>query len=338
MNQKDSYWFRHDSNAKDDPKCVALIEQLGLEGYGIYWVLVEVLREQPDYTYPLALLPALARRYNTSAEKVKAVVVGYGLFKVRENKIFFSESLLERMRAYDSLKEKRRAAALIANESRWKREEKSDCDTNRIPNGKQTHPFATLYINSNNNSTLLSSSTSIDKSISVEESNIAELPFPSAEKPQNTEETAPELSNKNCQQVVDFWNSTIASLGANYARVEMLSDARKKKIRIRWKEFARVGDPVEVCRTLFRKACASKFMQGDNRNGWSAGFDWLFINDKNWLKVYEGNYDDKTASQQQQPKSHIDRMEEDIKYIHNFFSGNGTEQQQQYNEGSFDEQ
>lgn len=32
---KDAYYFTHDSNAKDDPKCALLIDQLGMEGYGI---------------------------------------------------------------------------------------------------------------------------------------------------------------------------------------------------------------------------------------------------------------------------------------------------------------
>jgi hypothetical protein len=67
---KDAYYFSHDSNAKDDPKCVLLIEQLGLEGYGIFWMLIETLRDQPGYKYPIALISALARRYNTTAEKV----------------------------------------------------------------------------------------------------------------------------------------------------------------------------------------------------------------------------------------------------------------------------
>ena len=40
---KDAYYFSHDSNAKDDPKCMVLIDQLGLEGYGIFWVLIETL-------------------------------------------------------------------------------------------------------------------------------------------------------------------------------------------------------------------------------------------------------------------------------------------------------
>ena len=65
MNAKDTYWFRHDSNAKDDFKCMLLIEQLGCEGYGIFWILLETLREQKDYKYPFSMLTALARKYNT---------------------------------------------------------------------------------------------------------------------------------------------------------------------------------------------------------------------------------------------------------------------------------
>ena len=56
-----AYYFSHDSNAKDDPKCMLLIDQLGLEGYGIFWILIEVLREQPEYRYPIDLVPILAR-------------------------------------------------------------------------------------------------------------------------------------------------------------------------------------------------------------------------------------------------------------------------------------
>jgi len=58
-----------------------LIEQLGLEGYGIYWVLIETLRDQTDHRYPFILLNSLARKYNTTAEKMNVVVRNYGLFK-----------------------------------------------------------------------------------------------------------------------------------------------------------------------------------------------------------------------------------------------------------------
>ncbi|MDH6357635.1 DUF4373 domain-containing protein [Parabacteroides sp. PF5-9] len=119
--KKDAYYFPHDSNAKDDPKCVLLIDQLGLEGYGIFWILIETLREQPDYKYPLNLLPALARRYNTSAEKIGTVVRSYELFNIEDEKIFFSESLIKRMLPLEDKKEKARIAAEI----RWKKYERN---------------------------------------------------------------------------------------------------------------------------------------------------------------------------------------------------------------------
>ena len=126
---KDAYYFPHDSNAKDDPKCVPLIEQLGMEGYGIYWMLIETLREQPDYTYPVANIPALGRRYNTTAEKVKTVVCNYGLFTVKDDKIFFSDSLNRRMLVFEEKRAKRSEAGRLGNAARWKT---SQTDRNAI--------------------------------------------------------------------------------------------------------------------------------------------------------------------------------------------------------------
>lgn len=108
--KKDAYYFSHDCDAKDDPKIVMLIEELGLEAYGIYWIVIETLRQQPTYSYPIALLPALARRFNTTAEKVKAVVGRYGLFVIDDQE-FFSESLNRRMGVMQAKIEQRRDAA-----------------------------------------------------------------------------------------------------------------------------------------------------------------------------------------------------------------------------------
>ena len=119
---KDAYYFSHDSNAKDDPKCVLLIEQLGLEGYGIYWILIEMLRDQPGYKYPLNLIPAIARRYNTTNEKMKTVISNYGLFEIDDHD-FFSLSLMERMGHLDRKRElasiagKKSAQARLLNSS-----------------------------------------------------------------------------------------------------------------------------------------------------------------------------------------------------------------------------
>lgn len=43
---KASYYFAHDYHARFDPKLSALIKDFGMRGYGVWWVLVEVMHEQ----------------------------------------------------------------------------------------------------------------------------------------------------------------------------------------------------------------------------------------------------------------------------------------------------
>jgi len=116
---KDAYYFPHDSNAKDDPKCIMLIEELGLEGYGIFWVLIETLRDQPQYKAPMAMLPALGRRYNSSGEKFKAIVSRYGLFAIDNDEFFYSEPFSRRMSAIDLKRKDLSEAGKRGNAIRW---------------------------------------------------------------------------------------------------------------------------------------------------------------------------------------------------------------------------
>jgi hypothetical protein len=128
-------WLKHDSNAKDDFKCMLIIEQLGLEGYGIFWILVETLRDQKDYRYPIRLIGALARKYNTTEAKMTTVVKEYGLFEVDKDSFFFSHSLNRRMEAFDMVVEKRRLAGKKSGEARRKKaiEHKSNkCSTSDV--------------------------------------------------------------------------------------------------------------------------------------------------------------------------------------------------------------
>jgi hypothetical protein len=110
-----------------------IIEQLGLEGYGIFWVLVETLRDQKDYRYPIRLISALARKYNTTEAKMQTVVKDYGLFELDKDSFFFSQSLNRRMKAFDEVVEKRRLAGKKSGESRKKKtleHNPNTCSTN----------------------------------------------------------------------------------------------------------------------------------------------------------------------------------------------------------------
>lgn len=109
--KKHAFYFSHDMNAQDDPKCMLLIDQLGMEGYGIFWALIEKLRNESTFRLPLSVLPLLARRWNSSKEKLETVVLKYGLFVVEENE-FFSDRLLR------SMSEKSEIGKIAAN-ARW---------------------------------------------------------------------------------------------------------------------------------------------------------------------------------------------------------------------------
>jgi len=100
-NDKDSYWFPHDSNARNDPKVLRLRRILGIEGYGIYFMLVEILRDQPGYSYKLAGVEDLAYEWHISREKILSVITEFDLFKVSDDAFFFSDSLINRMQPWD---------------------------------------------------------------------------------------------------------------------------------------------------------------------------------------------------------------------------------------------
>ena len=115
MSQKvDSCYFSHDANAKDDFKIMLLIEEMGLEGYGIFWVLIETLREQQGYKYPIRLLSVIARKYNTTLAKVEAVVARYQLFVIEDDCFFYTKSLIRRMQPLERAREQRVIAGKIS--------------------------------------------------------------------------------------------------------------------------------------------------------------------------------------------------------------------------------
>lgn len=118
---KTGSYFPHDSNAKDDPKCMLLIDQLGLEGYGIFWMLIETLRDQPDFSYPLSHTSILAKRYNTSKEKIEIVIQGFNLFQISNDIFFYSESLINRMGEIANKKLKQSEGGKKAMLNRWKK-------------------------------------------------------------------------------------------------------------------------------------------------------------------------------------------------------------------------
>lgn len=100
--EKDAYYFPHDCNARNDVKILKLRRILGSKGYGIFWMLIEVLREAKDYKLPLSSVKELSFDFRESEEFVVSIINDFELFQIDDNYFFFSESLSRRMSILDN--------------------------------------------------------------------------------------------------------------------------------------------------------------------------------------------------------------------------------------------
>jgi hypothetical protein len=115
MSNKDAFYFPHFCNARHDRKIKRVRKELGLEGYGIFFMVLETLREQTDYMYPVKDLDLLSDEFGTSENKIRAVICNYGLFEVDEDENFFSSKLIMFLQPYLEGKERKKIAGIKGN-------------------------------------------------------------------------------------------------------------------------------------------------------------------------------------------------------------------------------
>lgn len=91
---KDTFYFSHDYNSRNDPKMVRLLMKTGVVGFGVYWCVVEMLYEQGGY---ISLLDCerIAFELRVDSELVRSVI-GSDLFS-KNQEIFWSESVIRRL-------------------------------------------------------------------------------------------------------------------------------------------------------------------------------------------------------------------------------------------------
>ena len=83
-----------------------------------------------------------------------------------------------------------------------------------------------------------------------------------------------------------------------------ITDKRKRAINNLLKEYS-----LEEVIQSMEKIHTSSFLQGNNKTGWQIAFDW-FINKSNFLKVLEGNYDDKANSNNSEKEKKFQNYQE----------------------------
>lgn len=155
-------YFSHDSNARNSDKLIPLRASMGVEGYGIYFMLLERLREEPDYM-SVKDYNMLAFDFRVDAAKVKSVVENFGLFAFTDDgKCFYSEGFTRRMSVKDSKSEKARLSAL----SRW---DKCERNANAMRTHEKVDAIKVKKSKENNNSLSLSPSNEVENTESGED-------------------------------------------------------------------------------------------------------------------------------------------------------------------------
>jgi hypothetical protein len=274
-------WFRHDSNAHNDPKIIEMIDDLGIESYGIFWVLIELLRDQSEYRLPVRSIPGIAKRYGIEKGKVEKVIHSFELFEIDIDDYFFSESLKKRMGEF----EKKSILAKTAAEKRWNLSTKN-ADAMRMQCGRNADAMPTQC--DRNAITLHDITKDINKNIHVKTSSFDE-----------TEQSESDVKKRiNYQEVIDLFNSICVSL----PRIIKLTDQRKTAIKARLAEYSYADIKIAL-----EMAESSDWLCRNEK--WQASFDWI-MNKNNMPKVLEGNYANKT---QAPDKPQIQKTREETK-------------------------
>jgi hypothetical protein len=110
----------------------------------------------------------------------------------------------------------------------------------------------------------------------------AQKPEARSQKPDNIQDDKSSLSDLEIDEAIDCWR--LASDKTGWPVPARLSASRRKKLTLRIEE-----NGIEGWKEALRRAMRSQQLGHDPPSWFS--FDWITANDKNILKVLEGNYD-----------------------------------------------
>ena len=129
-------YFPHDSNARADEKLINLRIRHKAAGYGVYWMLLEIMRDKKDFMLRKDY-NAIAFDLREDASLIKAVVEDFGLFVFTDDgKYFYSESFRQRMQRMIESAERKKAAAQKAANTRWSKVKGDNDEDKEIEDGQ----------------------------------------------------------------------------------------------------------------------------------------------------------------------------------------------------------
>lgn len=269
---KETFYFAHDYNARNDPKLQDVLIDLGVEGIGVFWCIIEQLYEQGG-TLPIRSCKSIAFALHVDFKCVERLVNDYGLFK-NDGENIWSESVLNRLNRRSEISDKRKLAAL----ARWRQ---------GIENQSQTQSPANYGQIADNARGMQMQSTS-NANAGHKEKKRKDNNNISTNVDTSTCVDAPEQKRDfsvDYSRLLALWKEQCPS----FPQPRSLADDDKRKIRQRFGEMMTAKDPetaYQRIKTIFQTVNASDFCK---KGKWCT-FRWIFTNATNWRKVEDGNY------------------------------------------------
>ena len=93
---KETFYFQHDYNARNDDKILELRSKFGAEGYGIFWMIIETMAENENGGAKAGLIGGLSLGYGVAKDMLINVIsycLEIGLF-YEELGYYYSKRLL----------------------------------------------------------------------------------------------------------------------------------------------------------------------------------------------------------------------------------------------------
>ena len=274
---KDSYYFQHDYNARNDPKLQDVLIELGVEGIGIYWCIIEQLYEQGG-TLPLRYCRSIAFALHMDYKTVDRLVNNYGLF-ANDGENMWSDSVLKRLDKRKDISNKRKQAAI----ARWRQ---------NIENQQQT-PKQSDKSETQENASVMQMQSASNANAAHKEKKRKENNNISTNVDTSTCVDAPEQKREfaiDYSRLLVLWKEQCPS----FPQPRSLADDDKRKIRQRFGEMM-MGKDLETAyqriKAIFQTINASDFCK---KGKWCT-FRWIFTNATNWRKVEDGNYNDRPS-------------------------------------------
>lgn len=272
MKELTSY-FPHDSNARNSDKLIRLRMRHKASGYGVFFMILERLREEPEYM-SVKDYNMIAFDLREDASLIKSVIEDFGLFVFTEDgKYFYSESFKKRMGYKDDKSKKRSEAGKKGVAKRWGEKE------SEIANATE---FIANATENDSNAIAKVEKTIASKGKKRKENNIGD-----SNESLVCGTSQPHAEHIDYSELVKFFNEETKGVFGTVRTP--LSDSRKGMINARIKSYGK-----KTFADMIHRAYQSDFLKGQNKKGWTASFDWL-IKPTNFEKVISGNYDNNNS-------------------------------------------